>query len=191
VDQVTGVAVLADHTQPVSAVAFSPDGRLLASASLDRTIGLWDTTLHTARPPLTSTSPINAVAFSPDGTALLSGGVDATVRRWDLASSTELSQWVGYGQPINALAFSPDGHTVVSSGSGPTAMLWSFQRAAFARSNKQMLGVAISPDARMVAAAGSDGVVRLFDVATRRLIRVLQGLDVLPAAEAGGFQPAG
>jgi len=80
---------LTGHTNPVLAVAFSPDGRTLASGGDDQVVRLWNTTdpAHATSlgPPLTGhTNPVNAVAFSPDGHTLASGGDDRTVRLWGM-----------------------------------------------------------------------------------------------------------
>ena len=125
-DAETGLAAphLARASPPVTALAFSPDGERLASASLGRSVSLWDTTtgelLHTSRIPETSLG----VAFSPDGRRLASVGEDKTVHVWDAATGREVLGLHGHTDMCGCVAFSPDGRRLASASTDGTIRIW-------------------------------------------------------------------
>jgi len=103
------------HTGPIKALAFSPDGRWLASAGQDRTVKVWDVTRFRVIRTLTGHSDeVTGLAFSPDSKLLASCSHDGTIRVWNPADDWSSSTLAGTGIPIFAVVFSNDGHMVIS-----------------------------------------------------------------------------
>src|SRR5829696_4984619 len=118
---------LTGHTNWVNDVAFRPGGELLASASDDRTVRLWD--VETGKPhgePLKGhTKWVNDVEFSPDGELLASASADKTVRLWDVATGKQRGEPLyGHSGSVNGVAFSPDGELLASASNDETVRLW-------------------------------------------------------------------
>jgi hypothetical protein len=98
----------------VRLVAFSPDGRIIASGSLDATVKLWDTaTGKELRTLIGHTSLVSTLAFSPDGKILASGGVDFAIRTWDVLTGKPLKVLQQHANGVTAVAFTPDGKTIL------------------------------------------------------------------------------
>lgn len=154
------------HTSTVWSVAFSPDGKILASASGDNTIRLWD--MDTRQPigsPLTGhEDEVLKVAFSPDGKMMASGSGDNTVRLWDVGTGQQIGEALtGHGTPVYSLAFSPDGRTL-ASGSYQMVVLWDPYTGQqigepFRKGDAYMHSLAFSPDGKYLASGSDNGTL--------------------------------
>ena len=117
------LVVQTGHANYVTSVAFSPDGKTLASGSWDKTIVLWDVATGTQLRSLAGhTNHISSVVFSPDGKTLASGGDG--IKLWDVATGTQLRSLAGHTNYVTSVAFSPDGKTLASGGRDAKTRLW-------------------------------------------------------------------
>jgi WD40 repeat protein len=171
------------HTRTVRRAVFGPDNRLLATASDDRRVKLWDaeggTVLHTCSG---HTGEVLDVAFHPDGTQLASAAADETVRVWDARTGKQLALFSGHTDRVQCVAYSPDGKLLASGGDDKAVLLWEVKggKAQVVRPcepghERAVNSVAFSPEGKLLASAGEDQVVRIWDVGTGRELRVLRG----------------
>ncbi|MEH1951676.1 MAG: AAA-like domain-containing protein [Nostoc sp.] len=171
---------LGGHAKGVNSVSFSPNGKILASASSDNTVRLWDIATGKEIKTLTGhTKGVNSVSFSPNGKILASASSDNTVRLWDIATGKEIKTFTGHTKGVNSVSFSPDSKILASANSDNTVKLWDTttgkQIKTLTGQTNPVIGISFSPNGKILATASSDRTVKLWDITTDKLLKTFEG----------------
>jgi WD40 repeat protein/serine/threonine protein kinase len=178
-DLATGqpVSPVSGHVGEVVQLAFSPDGKTLASGGKDGVVRIWD--LFSRGEPLVLTghkAEVRSVAFSPAGRLVASSSYDGTVRLWSAATGRALKTLFGHVGQVEQVVFHPRGRMLASAGSDGTVRLWDLggKEPRILRGHaKEAVGLAFSPDGARIASGGNDTMVRIWDTATGDPFRML------------------
>ena len=162
---------------PACALAFNDDSSLLASASFERRVDVWDTkTGKQVRTLRHSHGIALCVAFSPDGQRIASSGEDKTVHVWDASTGLEVLGLRGHSGQCGCVAFSPDGHRLASASLDKTIRVWDAtplvgdegqEMLTFTGHDNEIWSLAVSPDGRQVVSAGFSMPAQVWDVKTK------------------------
>ena len=178
------VHTLPGHSSFVNSLAISPDGKILASGSWDKTIKIWNLETGEFIGTLTGHSDrVNSVAISGDGKMLASGSSDETIKFWNLDTGELLFTFPGHSMEVNSVAISPNGLVIASSGGADnTIKLWNLRTGELLRTLRGHLdnvnSVVFSPDGKILASGSSDATSKVWDVESGKLLRTLSGLNV-------------
>jgi WD40 repeat protein len=163
-----------DNAGSPYALAFSPDGKMLASAG--SVTQLWDVATRTASAELPDARAVFSVAFSPDSRLLAGGTYQKTIVLWDTARKKTRAVLKGHPREIYSVAFAPDGRTLASGDFDGNVKLWDVaaerEITTLRGHTREVHSVAFSPDGRMLASASQDQSVKLWEIGTLRNQRV-------------------
>jgi WD40 repeat protein len=190
-----------NHTTRAYSVDFSRDGKILASASWDGTIKLWNTESGRELRTLAGHGwGVYKAVFSPDGKQLASASRDGTVKIWNVATGTNTQTLVADSFAVKSVAWSQDGRLLASSGNEGVVKLWDAASGHELRALKHtwregrpglVICVLFSPDGKTLAARNWDRTVSLWEVGTGRELLTLAVVDAFPAISSFAFSHDG
>ncbi|MCA1992857.1 MAG: serine/threonine protein kinase, partial [Coleofasciculus sp. S288] len=188
------VRTLRGHLSSIHSIAFSPDGRILASGSADKTIKIWN--LDSAAVPYTLSGHLNlidAVAFSPDGCTLASGSWDYTIKIWQVETGELLHTLCGHSGWIKSVAISPDGQNLASGSADKTIKIWNLGTGELQKTlsghSSTVCAIAISPDGQNLASGSADKTIKIWNLSSGDIQLTLNGHS--DAVNSFSFSPSG
>ncbi len=178
IERVREKNLLKGHQGRIQQIQSSKDGKIIASASADKTIKIWDAqTGKELRTLEGHTEEVNSVSLNSDGKTIASGSTDGMVKLWDISTGKALRTF-NSEQPIYSVSFSPDGKTIASGSEDKTIKLWDIATGKALRTftlDQSINSVRFSPDGKTIAGASADGIIKLWNIATGKTLRTLKG----------------
>lgn len=186
---------LRGHTQDINGIAFSPDGKKIASNSGDKT-KLWETDSGNELFTLKGTKESSfSISFSPDGKKIATGSFDRKVRIWDADSGKEMNALEGHEDAVVSVSFSPHGNKLASGAASRdcTIKIWDIDLgknlATLKGHQNAVWSVAFSPDGKKIASGSHDSTVRIWDADSGKNLMTLEGHQ--NAVRSVDFNPDG
>ena len=175
------------HTAGINSVAFSPDGKTIASGGSDETIKLWSVETGLELRTLTGNSKkevsvgwVNSVEFSPDGAMLATAGEDNAIKLWNVDSGQVMKMLAAHTDSVRSIAFSPNGKFLISGSDDGTTKLWNIETGREIKTftglpNDKVASVAFSPDGILIAATigNREEKINLWSAETGQLMRTI------------------
>jgi RNA polymerase sigma factor (sigma-70 family) len=168
------------HAHIVASVAFSPDGKVIASGSHMGTLRLWDAaTGKELRVLAAHNGGVIGLAFSPDGKVIATSSWDRSIRLWDAGTGTLIRSLLGHTAEVSTLSFSPDGKLLASGGKDGTARLWEAATGksliTLAAHTGEVRSVAFAPDGKNLATGGTDKLAYVWEVESGKQLTTFKG----------------
>ena len=169
---------LPGHQSTINQITYSQDGKLLASASAEDEIKIWDTESGELIDTLKTESPqargINSISFSQDRNFLIAADEDKTIQIWDLTNSTILSSFTGHSDRIQTITVSPDNKIIASAGNDRTIKIWNIKGEllqTIAKHDQEINSLQFTADSKILASASSDNTIKLWQVKSSGTIK--------------------
>ncbi|KAI9702650.1 MAG: WD domain protein [Bogoriella megaspora] len=178
--------ILHGHKKGISMVKFSPDGQMIASASADGTVRIWNSQTGKHQQTLEGhLAGISAISWSPDSKLIASGSDDKTIRLWIVATGKQHPKILsGHHNSVFSLAFSPTGSMLVSGSFDEAVFLWDVRTPRMMRSlpahSDPVSGVDFCLDGTLIASCAGDGLIRIWDTPSGQCLRTLVHEDRQP-----------
>ncbi|KFY28387.1 hypothetical protein V491_00489 [Pseudogymnoascus sp. VKM F-3775] len=171
---------LEGHSNLVNSVAFSHGSKLLASASSDKTVKIWDASTGSLQQTLEGHSRrVRSVAFSHDSKLLASASHDATAKIWDVSTGSLQQTLEGHSSSVISVAFSHNSNLLASASSDKTVKIWDASSGSLQQTleghSHSVISVAFSHDSTLLASASMDATIKIWDMSTGSLQQTLEG----------------